>query len=215
VVATIAGVLSAGQDLETAIVIATCATSIVVGKLGTATVTRHELSAALSAEMREDGALVSIDRARPDRGMAASWRAHRLYQRLFRPDPSRPYLPDARGGAAGDKLVVALNSDTSVARLKGPARPLQDEQARATVIGALRDVDLVVIFDEDTPLETIRALRPDVIVKGSDYQEHEVVGGDIVKSYGGSVVLVDLVAGRSTTSIVRKMLPGESISTGP
>ena len=209
VVATIASVLSAGQDLETAIVIATCAASIVVGKLGTATVTRHELSAALSAEMREDGALVSIDRAR---ALTEGWRHHgaRIVFTNGCFDLIHPgHISLIRAAARqGDKLVVALNSDASVARLKGPARPLQDEQARATVIGALRDVDLVVIFDEDTPLETIRALRPDIIVKGSDYQEHEVVGGDIVKSYGGSVVLVDLVAGRSTTSIVRKMLPG-------
>ncbi|GBQ32651.1 ADP-heptose synthase [Gluconacetobacter sacchari DSM 12717] len=209
VVATIASVLSAGQDLETAIVIATSAAAIAVSKLGTATVTRHELSAALRAEMKEDGTLVPLEQAC---ALVEGWRQHGarivLTNGCF--DLIHPgHIALIRGAARhGDKLVVALNSDASVRRLKGPSRPLQDELARATVMGALRDVDLVVIFDEDTPLETIQALRPDIIVKGSDYQEHEVVGRDVVTSYGGSVVLVDLIEGRSTSSIVRKMQPG-------
>jgi len=206
VVATLASVLSAGQDLETAVIIATSAASIVVSKLGTATVSRAELSAALMAEMREDGATVIIDRAR---AVIAEWHHHgaRVVFTNGCFDLMHPGHIALMKAAAeqGDKLIVAINSDASVQRLKGPSRPLQDQQARATVIGALRYVDMVVIFDEDTPLETIQALQPDVVVKGADYQEHQVVGGDFVKSYGGKVVLVDLVAGRSTTSIVRKM----------
>lgn len=213
VVATIASVISAGQDLETAIVIATNAASIVVSKLGTATVSRSELSAVLLANMRENGALVDVERAAL---IVEEWHHHgaRIVFTNGCFDLIHPgHISLLRSAAQqGDRLVVAINSDASVSRLKGPTRPLQDEQARATVIGALRYVDLVVIFDEDTPLETIRALRPDVIVKGADYQEDEVVGGEFVKSYGGAVVLVDLVSGRSTTSIVRKMLP---VATGP
>lgn len=206
VVATIASVLSAGQDLETAIVIATSAASIAVSKLGTATVSRSELSAALMAEIRESGVTLSTRNAQ---AIVESWRHHgaRVVFTNGCFDLLHPgHISLIRAAAAhGDKLIVAINSDASVRRLKGASRPLQDEQARATVIGALRDVDLVVIFDEDTPLETIQALKPDVIVKGADYQEHQVVGGDFVKSYGGAVVLVDLVSGRSTTSIVKKM----------
>ncbi|MBB2204861.1 D-glycero-beta-D-manno-heptose-7-phosphate kinase [Gluconacetobacter takamatsuzukensis] len=206
VVATVASVLSAGQDLETAVVIATSAASIVVSKLGTATVSRAELSAALMAEMKESGATVALGRAS---AIIDEWHHHgaRVVFTNGCFDLVHPgHIALIRAAAGhGDKLIVAINSDASVKRLKGASRPLQDEQARATVIGALRDVDLVVVFDEDTPLETIQALRPDVVVKGADYQEHEVVGGDFVKSYGGSVVLVDLISGRSTTSIVQKM----------
>ncbi|GAA4482882.1 D-glycero-beta-D-manno-heptose 1-phosphate adenylyltransferase [Gluconacetobacter asukensis] len=206
VVATIASVVSAGQDLGTAVVIANSAASLVVGKLGTATVSRDELSAALTAEIREDGATVPADRARE---IVEEWRQHgaRIVFTNGCFDLVHPgHISLIRAAARqGDKLIVALNSDASVRRLKGESRPVQDEQARATVIGALRDVDLVVIFDEDTPLETIRALRPDVIVKGADYQEHQVVGGDFVKSYGGAVALVDIVSGRSTSALVGKM----------
>ncbi|MDE7541151.1 D-glycero-beta-D-manno-heptose-7-phosphate kinase [Gluconobacter sphaericus] len=206
VVATVASVLSAGQDLETAVVIATSAASIVVGKLGTATVSRAELSAALIDEMKEDGAVASLERAQ---SIIEQWHHHgaRVVFTNGCFDLVHPgHIALIRAAASqGDKLIVAINSDASVRRLKGEKRPLQDEQARATVMGALRDVDMVVIFDEDTPLETIQALRPDVVVKGADYQEHQVVGGDFVKSYGGSVVLVEIVSGRSTTSIVKKM----------
>ncbi|MFT8802991.1 MULTISPECIES: D-glycero-beta-D-manno-heptose-7-phosphate kinase [Gluconobacter] len=214
VVATIASMISAGQDLETAVVIATNAASIVVSKLGTATVSRAELSAVLLAGMQESGALTDLDHAKL---IIEEWHHHgaRVVFTNGCFDLLHPgHISLLRSAAQqGDKLVVAINSDASVARLKGPTRPLQDEQARATVIGALRYVDLVVIFDEDTPLETIKALRPDVIVKGADYQEDEVVGGEFVKSYGGLVVLVDLVSGRSTTSIVRKMTSPSPNST--
>ena len=94
-------------------------------------------------------------------------------------------LSEAR--AACDRLVVALNTDASVKRLKGPTRPLQNEMARATVMASMSPVDLVILFDEDTPLEMIQALRPDVLVKGSDYTVDQVVGGDLVKAWGGKV----------------------------
>jgi D-beta-D-heptose 7-phosphate kinase / D-beta-D-heptose 1-phosphate adenosyltransferase len=106
---------------------------------------------------------------------------------------------------AWDRLIVGLNSDASVRRLKGPTRPIQNETDRARIVGALRAVDLVVIFDEPTPIALIDAISPDVLVKGADYTEDQVVGGDLVKARRGRVVLIPLVAGRSSTRIVERM----------
>ena len=108
--------------------------------------------------------------------------------------------------AQGDALVVGLNSDASARRLgKGPERPIRGEWERAYVLAALESVDAVVRFEEDTPLELIRALRPDVLVKGGDYDESRIVGAADVRSWGGDVVVVPLVPGQSTTSIVEKL----------
>jgi len=107
--------------------------------------------------------------------------------------------------AEGEALVVGINSDDSVRRLKGPTRPVRSELDRAFVIAALECVDCVVIFDEDTPLELIGALRPDVVVKGGDYNEDTVVGAKEVKSWKGRVVIVPLTPGHSTTSIIEKL----------
>jgi D-glycero-beta-D-manno-heptose 1-phosphate adenylyltransferase len=108
--------------------------------------------------------------------------------------------------ALGDSLVVGVNGDASVRRLgKGPERPLRAERERAYVLAALECVDAVVIFEEDTPLELIRALRPDVLVKGGDYDESTVVGATDVRAWGGDVVIVPLTPGQSTTSIVEKL----------
>ena len=112
-------------------------------------------------------------------------------------------LTEAR--ARCDRLVVALNTDASVRRLKGPTRPVQNEMARATVMASLAPVDLVVLFDEETPLELIQALRPDVLVKGADYRIEKVVGAELVQSWGGTVLLVELQQGHSTTGTIRRM----------
>ncbi len=105
----------------------------------------------------------------------------------------------------GDALIVGLNSDASVRRLKGPERPVQTEAERAYVMAALEMVDAVVIFDQDTPLDLIVALEPDVVVKGGDYTEHVVVGAREVRARGGRVVIVPLTPGQSTTAIVEKL----------
>ncbi len=105
----------------------------------------------------------------------------------------------------GDALIVGLNSDDSVRRLKGPSRPVRSETERAYVLAALAVVDGVVVFDQDTPLELIEALRPDVLVKGGDYTESAIVGATEVRSKGGRVVVVPLTPGQSTTSIVEKV----------
>ena len=105
----------------------------------------------------------------------------------------------------GDALVVGLNSDSSVRRLKGPERPVRSEAERAYVLAALEVVDAVVLFAEDTPLELVRALAPDVIVKGGDYSPDTVVGAPEVRARGGEVVIIPLTPGQSTTSIIEKL----------
>jgi D-beta-D-heptose 7-phosphate kinase/D-beta-D-heptose 1-phosphate adenosyltransferase len=104
-----------------------------------------------------------------------------------------------------DALIVGVNSDESVRRLKGPERPIRSDAERAYVLAALECVDLVVVFPEDTPLNLVKLLRPDVIVKGGDYSEESIVGATEVKSWGGRVVVVPLTPGHSTTNIIRKL----------
>lgn len=110
--------------------------------------------------------------------------------------------------AAGDYLIVGINSDESVRRLKGPMRPVRTDGDRAYVLAALECVDLVVIFPEDTPLNLVKQLRPDVIVKGGDYSEETIVGASEVRSWGGTVVVVPITPGHSTTAIIGRL--GES-----
>jgi len=106
----------------------------------------------------------------------------------------------------GDILVVAVNSDASVKRIKGDKKPIVKEEDRLGVIAALESVDYVVKFNEDTPLETIKILRPDILVKGSDWLKNRIVGSDFVQGYGGKVLAVQLVSGRSTTDLIRKIV---------
>lgn len=113
------------------------------------------------------------------------------------------YLQKAR--ELGDVLVVGVNSDDSVRRLKGASRPVNNEDDRALVIDALRCVDYVCLFPEDTPLELITALLPNVLVKGGDYTPETIVGADVVRSHGGKVEVIPLVDGKSTTNIIRKI----------
>ena len=122
------------------------------------------------------------------------------------------YLADAR--ALGDFLVVGLNSDASVARLKGPSRPLQDETARAMILLGLRSVDAVVRFDEDTPLDLITALQPDLLIKGGDYTAETVVGREVVEARGGKVVLIPFLPGHSSSAIVARILSGRGVLGG-
>lgn len=110
----------------------------------------------------------------------------------------------AKAAELGDCLVVGLNTDASVKRLKGASRPVQDESSRAIVLASLLFVDYVVLFDEDTPYELIKQLKPDILVKGSDYSEKNIVGADLVKQYGGQVLTIDLVDGYSTTNLLNK-----------
>jgi rfaE bifunctional protein nucleotidyltransferase chain/domain len=113
------------------------------------------------------------------------------------------YLEKAR--QLGDKLVLGLNTDVSISRIKGPSRPLQDEMSRARVMASLLFVDAVVLFDENTPLELIKNVQPDILVKGDDYTIESIVGHEVIEAKGGAVKTVPLVKGYSTTNIVKKI----------
>jgi rfaE bifunctional protein nucleotidyltransferase chain/domain len=145
------------------------------------------------------------------RAEAARWRAALTGTVVFTNgvfDLVHPGHVDVLTGARaqGDVLVVGVNSDASVRRLgKGPDRPVRSEAERAYVLAALAAVDAVVIFDEDTPLELVRALQPDVIVKGGDYRPETVVGAEVVHARGGRVVIIPLTPGQSTTSIIERL----------
>jgi D-beta-D-heptose 7-phosphate kinase/D-beta-D-heptose 1-phosphate adenosyltransferase len=188
---------------------------VVVSKLGTATADIAEIMHELSAQDEEGSAgaipgLMSTDAART---LVARWRAQGFSVGFTNGcfDILHPghvsLLAFAR--AQCDRLIVALNADDSVRRLKGPARPVNPLGQRAQVMAALRYVDGVVAFDDDTPLALIETLRPDVLIKGADYAVSEVVGGDIVTAAGGRVVLADLVPGQSTTGIIARMASAE------
>ncbi len=110
----------------------------------------------------------------------------------------------SKAASLGDIMVIGLNTDDSVRRLKGEKRPLQDQVSRANVMASLFFVDYVVFFDQDTPFELISYLKPDILVKGKDYKEDDIVGADVVKAAGGKVVTIDLVDGYSTSSIIKK-----------
>ena len=210
VIAVVAAAIGAGIGIEHAVHLANVAAGTVVGKLGTATVGVIELIQALETASRGfESRILDLDSALRRR---EEWRREGLVCGFTNGcfDLIHPghisMLAQAR--RACDRLIVALNTGRSVKRLKGTARPLQGEQARAYVIAALEHVDLVLLFDEDTPLAVIEKLEPDVLVKGADYMEDEVVGGDLVKSWGGRVVLADHVSNHSTTSLVRRSQSG-------
>lgn len=141
---------------------------------------------------------------------ARRWRERRTGRVVFTNgvfDLLHPGHVDVLRGARaqGDHLVVGLNADASVRRLKGPERPVRGEAERAYVLAAFEVVDAVVVFEEDTPLELVRRLEPDVIVKGGDYTPDTVVGADVVAARGGRVVIIPLTPGQSTTSIIAKL----------
>ncbi|MDA8229734.1 MAG: D-glycero-beta-D-manno-heptose-7-phosphate kinase [Magnetospirillum sp.] len=208
VVATLAASIASGASLLDGARLANVAAGIVVGKVGTAVAYASEVVAALHHDDLWGGEskIVAVDGAAE---IVGRWRRKDLAVGFTNGcfDLLHPghvsLLTQAK--AACDRLVVGLNSDASVARLKGPARPVQSEAARATVLASLATVDLVVIFGEDTPLELIRALQPDVLVKGADYTVDTVVGADLVQAWGGKVVLAELVEGCSTTNTIKRM----------
>ena len=208
VVATLALALAAGASLPAATRLANIAAGIVVGRRGTAVVTAQDIGAALlrsglsDAEQKissRDSAIAQANGWR-ERGLKVGF-TNGCFDLLHPGHIS--LLRQAR--AACDRLIVGLNSDASVRRLKGETRPIQSEAARAAVMASLSDVDLVVIFGEDTPQALVEAVRPDVLVKGADYKRENVVGGDFVESYGGKVVLAEVVPSYSTTATVAAM----------
>lgn len=208
VVATVAAMLAMGANLEAAARAANAAAAVVVGKRGTAAVSFAELrSMLLPPALRAYEEKLALDPKSLDERLD-EWRRAGLRVGftngcfdLLHPGHLK-VLAEAR--AACDRLVVGLNSDESTRRLKGPSRPIQDERARAQLLAALEAVDLVVIFGEDTPLELIRRVRPNVLVKGGDYTMEQVVGREVVEAAGGEVLIVETLPDRSTTSLVER-----------
>jgi D-beta-D-heptose 7-phosphate kinase/D-beta-D-heptose 1-phosphate adenosyltransferase len=207
VTAVLALALASNIDIDTAARLANIAAGIVVSKVGTVPVQRHELLAALSPEI----ALCMNEKVLPlDRMLmrVAAWRAsgqhvvftNGCFDLLHAGHIS--LLEKAR--RMGDRLIVAINTDSSVRRLKGPQRPVVAENERAQVLAALGAVDAVVIFEQDTPLQLILAIRPDVLVKGGDYSEADVIGAREVRAWGGRVELIPIVEGCSTSRLIEK-----------
>lgn len=208
VIASIAAARLAGLDPIDSAQLANLAAGVVVGKVGTAAIERADLAAAVSGE----AALEQADKVRALDALLPrlrEWRArgerivftNGCFDLLHVGHVT--YLERAR--QYGQRLVVGLNSDRSVRALKGPQRPLIGAADRARVLAALAAVDAVVLFDQDTPLALIEAIRPDVLAKGADYREEEVVGAREVRAWGGQVVLVPLVPQRSTSAILRDL----------
>ena len=199
--------IAAGASLLQAAQLANTAAGIVVGKVGTAIVHANELAQALvDRDALDHGKVLPLALALDH---VARWRRNGLKVGFTNGcfDLLHPghvaLLAQAR--EACDRLVVGLNSDASVKRLKGPGRPVQTEEARAMVLASLATVDAVVVFDDDTPVKLIEAIRPDLLVKGADYHHDQVVGGDYVESYGGRVLLAALVPGHSSSATIARI----------
>jgi D-beta-D-heptose 7-phosphate kinase/D-beta-D-heptose 1-phosphate adenosyltransferase len=208
VIATLAAALIHGLSAQEALSLANTAAGIVVGKVGTVPIQLDELLHELTSKNASKQADKICDLASL-KNKVNTWRAS--YQKIVFTNGCFDllhaghvtYLEAAK--KTGDKLILGLNTDRSVSALKGPSRPVIHENDRARVLAALEAVDAVILFDEDTPLNLIDELRPDVIVKGDDYTEDQVVGGKEVKTWGGSVKLIPLVQGRSTSGILEKI----------
>jgi D-beta-D-heptose 7-phosphate kinase/D-beta-D-heptose 1-phosphate adenosyltransferase len=209
-VAAFALALACGASIKTAARIGNAAAGIAVGKRGTAVVHARELSSALGgARLGEDPKIVDEEQAL---AIVGDWRSHGLKVGFTNGcfDLLHPGHVELlrRSRATCDRLIVALNSDASVRRLKGETRPVQNERARSVVMAAIDSVDLVTLFNENTPLRLIELLRPDYLIKGADYTVETVVGANLVRSYGGSVILVSLERDHSTTSIIARACAG-------
>jgi D-beta-D-heptose 7-phosphate kinase/D-beta-D-heptose 1-phosphate adenosyltransferase len=208
VVAVLAAMLAADAGFEPAMRAANAAGAVVVGKRGTATVSAAELRSRIlpAASLAPEEKIVFDWGVLEER--LTEWRRQGLRIGftngcfdLLHPGHIKLLT---RSRASCDRLIVGLNGDASVKRLKGEGRPMQDVHARAEVLAALEAVDLVVVFDQDTPLELIRRVRPKVLVKGGDYRREQVIGRELVEGDGGEVILIDLVPGFSTSTIMRK-----------
>lgn len=204
VISTLAVGLAAGCDLQTSVILANHAASIVVGKLGTAVVTTPELKKSIEHDDELEGGILSKEQ------LVAAVRDARHYgQRVVFTNGCFDilhaghvaYLQEAR--RRGDKLVVAVNDDDSVSRLKGPGRPVNKVDNRMAVLAGLKAVDWVTSFSEDTPIPLLEAVKPDVLVKGGDYTIDQVVGAEVVRAYGGEVEVLNVEAGLSTTATIK------------
>jgi D-beta-D-heptose 7-phosphate kinase/D-beta-D-heptose 1-phosphate adenosyltransferase len=207
-VATLAAGVACGLSFAQAATLANLAAGIAVGRLGTAVVTAQDLKTALAVH-EQAGSLHKIMPLEAAKGQVEQWKREGksvgFTNGCF--DLMHPghlaLLHETKFHC--DKLVVGLNSDASVRRLKGARRPVNGEVERALLLASLAVVDMVIIFEEDTPIMLIEALKPNVLAKGADYEKHQVIGHEIVEKSGGKVVLVPVKEGYSTTNMLKKM----------
>jgi len=207
-IATLTLGIAAGLDYAQSAALANMAAGIAVGRLGTAVTTAQDLKTALFVNERVNGAHKILPIAAAE-AQAAQWKHEGktvgFTNGCF--DLMHPghltLLHETK--AHCDKLIVGLNSDASVRRLKGETRPINGEMERALMLASITAVDMIVIFSEDTPLTLLQSLKPDVLAKGADYKKHQVVGHELIESYGGKVILVPLKQGYSTTNIIKKI----------
>lgn len=208
VVSTLAACMSVGMELSDAAHLANIAGGLVVEKVGTATISLEELSIAMQSQeafshalkIHELGSALDRLKAWRQKGYKIGF-TNGCFDLLH---PGHVHLI-RQSRKECDRLILALNTDASIKRLKGQSRPIQNETARALVLSSLADVDMILFFEEDTPMSLIEAIRPDVLIKGADYTIEEVVGADFVQQYGGRIALVPLQIGHSTTSMVQKI----------
>jgi len=206
VISVIAAALAAGEALPEAVALANIAAGIVVGKLGTATVSGPELRRAIQQERGSERGVVNLEQLLVDVADARAQGEKIVFTNgcfdiLHAGHVG--YLEQAR--RQGDRLIVAVNADASVARLKGEGRPINPVERRMAVLAGLEAVDWVVSFAEDTPESLLRVIKPDVLVKGGDYDKETVVGWQIVEGYGGEVRVLSFLDDCSTTAIVEKI----------
>ena len=213
VIAVLALAMACDVEIEAAVQLANLAAGIVVNKVGTVPIQREELLGALSQEraLHMDEKVLPLERLL---SRLAMWRS--AGDRVVFTNGCFDILHIGhitlleRARRKGDRLIVAVNSDASVRRLKGRSRPIAAESERARILAALSAVDAVVVFNESTPLKLIEEIRPDVLVKGGDYREEAVVGAHEVRAWGGRVELIPLVEGISTTRLIAKATPKSS-----
>lgn len=209
VISVLAACLAAGQQLPDAVALASIAAGIVVGKLGTASVSGPELRRAIQQEQGSERGVVNEEQLLIDLDVARA-----LGEKIVFTNGCFDilhaghvgYLEQAR--KLGQRLIVAVNGDASVKRLKGEGRPINPVERRMAVLAGLEAVDWVLSFDEDTPERLLESLRPDILVKGGDYDKEAVVGWQIVEAYGGEVKSLDFLDDCSTTAIVEKVRSG-------
>ena len=185
-ISALGAALSEGNDIFSAAEFANLAASISVSKLGTSTVSKDEVASLEASKGNKEQVIVFTN------GCFDIIHSGHL-----------DLLKEAR--SYGDKLIVGLNSDKSISKLKGPERPIIDQSERKKILSALKFVDEVIIFNEENPLKLIKKLKPSILVKGADYTKEQVVGGEFVESYGGQIKLVKLVKGKSTSNIINKI----------
>jgi D-beta-D-heptose 7-phosphate kinase/D-beta-D-heptose 1-phosphate adenosyltransferase len=210
VMAVVALGYGCGRPIPEIMRMANIAAGVIVGKVGTTAIQASELEAALAEDAQHGGGLSQGELATLEAAVLQRETWRRMGLRVGFTNGCFDLLHPGhvallrQAAQQCDKLIVGLNTDASVKRLKGDTRPIQDQASRAYVMGALSVVDLVVLFDEDTPGRVIEALMPDLLVKGADWAEDQVVGADVVKAAGGKVLLVALVEGKSTTAMIAR-----------